>query len=101
MQGPSPQIAEGAQGKHIPGHNNFREGRSVLTADPEELGRYAGTGQSLNSTPIGMPGSKERVDFGQHIGTTLDEAGNASDTTVGIIHYSSRGIHIVPARPIQ
>lgn len=38
-----------AQGKHIPGHKNFIEGRSILTISMEEaqelVNRYAGTGE--------------------------------------------------------
>jgi len=97
--GPSPKINEGQQGKHQVGHNNFQTGRSELKAEPSELGRHAGTGQQVGRIEVGLPGSKERVDFGQSIGTSVDQAGNASDTTVGIIHYGKNGIHIVPARP--
>jgi filamentous hemagglutinin len=46
-----------------------------------------------------VPGSKERVDFGEVIGKYVDRSGNAVDTTKGIIHYAQDGIHIVPARP--
>ena len=99
MQGPSPKIHEGQQGKHQIGHNNYTPGRSVLTADPSELGRHAGTGQQVGKIEVGLPGSKERVDFGQIIGTTVDKAGSASPTTVGMIHYGKSGIHIVPAKP--
>jgi len=37
---------------------------------------------------------RERVDFGEVIGNV-----NGVPTTKGIIHYSSDGAHIVPARP--
>ena len=100
VQGPSPKIHTGAQGKHIPGHNNYEEGRSTLSADPSELGRQAGTGQQLGKVEVGLPGSKERVDFGTHIGEHVDPAtGVSSPTTKGVIHYGGKGIHIVPARP--
>jgi RHS repeat-associated protein len=99
-QGPSPLIHPGAQGKHIPGHNNFQPGKSRLTVDPSELGRHAGTGQQVGNIKVGLPGSKERVNFGQQIGEYVDPAtGIASPTTNGIIHYGGNGIHIVPARP--
>jgi filamentous hemagglutinin len=51
------------------------------------------------SPPVGKPGSRERVDFGENIGTYIDRAGNSSPTTKGIIHYGKDGMHIVPARP--
>lgn len=47
------------------------------------------------------PGFKERVDFGSTIGEYSDrETGQMIATTVGILHYSKRGLHVVPARPI-
>lgn len=43
---------------------------------------------------------KTRVDFGKNIGTYVDpETGKSAETTVGIIHNSKKGAHIVPARP--
>lgn len=95
MQGPPSQVHWGKQGKHIPGHNNFIPGRSPLTADPNDLARYTGTGQQVGAIPLGTAGAKERVDFGYIIGTH-----NGIPTTNGIIHYDGNGmIHIVPARP--
>ncbi len=99
LHGASPKINPGQQGKHQIGHNNHTPGRSVLTADPAALGRHAGTGQQVGKTEVGLPGSKERVNFGEEIGTYVDQAGAATPTTNGIIHYGSNGIHIVPARP--
>ncbi|UHQ23526.1 polymorphic toxin type 50 domain-containing protein [Lysobacter sp. 5GHs7-4] len=101
MHGPSPRIHAGQQGKHQMGHNNYQPGKSILTGDPEVLGRRAGTGQSINSIEVGRPGSKERVNFGEEIGNYVDPAGNATPTTNGIIHYGKNGIHIVPSRPDQ
>ncbi|MCI5142253.1 MAG: hypothetical protein D3909_11160 [Candidatus Electrothrix sp. ATG1] len=77
----------------------FIFGRSTMTSDPTKLAEKAGTGQQVGKTPVGQPGSKERVNFGEKIGNYVDQAGNASPTTNGIIHYSKGGIHIVPARP--
>ncbi|UNK42125.1 polymorphic toxin type 50 domain-containing protein [Luteimonas sp. S4-F44] len=99
MHGPSPKINLGQQGKHQVGHNNYQPGRSILTANPAELGRHAGAGQQVNNIPVGLPGSRERVNFGQEIGTTIDRAGNSSPKKNGIIHYGSNGINIVPSRP--
>lgn len=92
----------GKQGKHIIGHNNYQEGRSVLThQSPQDLvDRYAGKGEQLGRINIGMPGSKERVDFEVQIGIFKDLSnGNELPTTMGIIHYAADGVHIVPARP--
>ncbi|WP_223250213.1 polymorphic toxin type 50 domain-containing protein [Marilutibacter maris] len=99
MHGPSPNIKLGHQGKHQVGDNNYRPGRSILTGDPAELGRYAGTGRKVGDIEVGRPGSKERVNFGREIGYYVDRNGNAISTTNGIIHYGKAGIHIVPSRP--
>src|SRR2546423_15596087 len=39
-----PAINSGRQDKHIPGTNNYRPGRSTLTAAPERTAAKAGTG---------------------------------------------------------
>ncbi|WP_420220217.1 polymorphic toxin type 50 domain-containing protein [Pseudomonas orientalis] len=94
-----PAIKWSAQEKHFPAHNSYTPGRSVLSSDPRKLAESAGTGQQVGNIPVGMPGSKERVNFGGPIGTYIDGAGAATPTANGIIHYSKDGIHIVPARP--
>lgn len=98
--GGAPKIHMGQQGKHIVGHNNFLQGSSVLTADPSKLAARAGTGTPVNNVARGQPGFRERVNFGDTIGQYVDEAtGQATETTMGIIHYGMGGIHVVPARP--
>ena len=92
-------INAGKQGKHIVGHNNYIEGRSVFQGTLDDAQRlvneFGGTGEW-----IGV--NKERVNFGQEIGQYVNPAtGEVLDTTVGIIHYSNTGTHIVPARPIR
>lgn len=86
------------QGKHIFGHNNFIEGRSIFTHANAQalLDEFAGTGQRLAGA-FGGPG-KERVNFGQVIGQ-INVNGVMTNTTNGIIHYSKTGAHIVPANP--
>lgn len=99
---PPPKINEGQQGKHIPDHNNFQPGKSELTdANPQLLlNQGAGRGQQIGDTLVGQPGSKERVDFGKIIGNYVDPVtGEKTPTPKGIIHYGSRGAHIVPSRP--
>ena len=91
------RIHEGNQGKHIPGHNNYQKGKSVFTGSTEKaqelINKYAGTGQWI-------PPNKERIDFGEVIGTYIDrDTGKAYETTRGTIHYSQTGAHIVPAAP--
>ena len=92
-------IHAGRQGKHIVGHNNYENGRSILTislAEAEKLlKKYGGTGQKVNV-------SSKRVNFEMIIGKFVDkETGKAYDTTVGTIRYSKDGAHIVPARPLN
>ncbi len=90
-------IHTGRQEKHIAGSNNFTSGRSVFNGTTKQaealIKKYSGTGQPLGN-------NKERVDFGKVIGTYVDEStGKEYPTTMGIIHYSKDGGHIVPARP--
>ncbi|GAB0154353.1 hypothetical protein MnBA_37530 [Marinobacterium sp. BA1] len=99
---PGLKIHAGKQGKHIPGHNNFTQGRSELThPNPQSLvDSYAGKGVPVNKIPAGQPGYRERVNFQENIGKYVDpSSGNSSSTTNGIIHHSKDGVHIVPARP--
>ncbi|WP_418646900.1 RHS repeat-associated core domain-containing protein [Thauera butanivorans] len=98
-KGVRPEVNWGQQAKHFPGHNNYMPGKSTLTANPSKLADKAGTGQQIGNVPVGSPGSKERVDFGENIGKYVDLNGSASATSNGIIHYGKNGIHIVPARP--
>jgi filamentous hemagglutinin len=90
----------GQQEKHFPGHPNFQLGRSTMTENPERLIERAGSGTPVGSTARGIPGFKERVDFEEVIGMWVPrEGGDPIPTTIGMLHYGSRGIHIVPARP--
>jgi hypothetical protein len=91
-------VHAGKQGKHILGHNNYTAGRSILngTEDGAQklVDEFAGTGQWKTA-------NKEMVDFGKNIGKYVDiNTGEILDTTRGIIHYSKKGVHIVPAKPI-
>ena len=92
-------IHMGKQGKHIIGHNNYQKGKSILNISTDSaqslIKKYSGTGQKINS-------HKERVNFKRVIGKYFDEkTGKAYDTTMGMIHYSKDGAHIVPLRPID
>jgi hypothetical protein len=90
----------GQQEKHFPGHPNFQLGRSAMAENPERLIERAGSGTPAGFTARGLPGFKERVDFQDVIGMWVPrEGGDPMSTTIGMLHYGSRGIHIVPARP--
>ncbi|MBQ9601591.1 MAG: hypothetical protein IJR46_06220, partial [Neisseriaceae bacterium] len=97
------KIETGKQNKHIEGTNEYKTAggnRSILTADPNSLTSKFGTGQQIGKIPVGQPGSKERIDFGRYIGYYIKEDGtNKTPTTIGTVHYSKNGAHIVPARP--
>ena len=57
------------------------------------VNKFAGTGQWF-------PPNKERINFGQIIGSYVDrKTGKSYKTTMGTIHYSKTGTHIVPAKP--
>ena len=84
------------QGKHIIGHKNYTV-RSIFSGSLSEaqtlIKKHAGSG-------IKLSGNKERIDFGRQIGYYVDQStGLKLPTTIGIIHYSKDGAHIVPCRP--
>ena len=89
-------IESAKQGKHILGHRGYIPGRSPFThGDPQALlDRFSGKGQPRGKVLRGLPGFKERVDFGEVIGEI-----DGQPTTNGIIHYSKKGAHIVPSNP--
>lgn len=89
----------GKQGKHIVGHNNYQKGKSILEISIDEaqdlINKYSGKGQK-----IGV--NRERINFEKIIGDYIDpQTGESYKTTVGTIHYSKTGTHIVPERPID
>ena len=90
-------IHSGKQGKHIPSHNNYQKGKSIFYGSAKKaqslVNKFAGTGQWVGT-------HKERVNFGEVIGAYVDpKTGKSYKTTIGIIHYSQTGAHIVPAKP--
>ncbi|MFP1787672.1 polymorphic toxin type 50 domain-containing protein, partial [Lonsdalea quercina] len=93
----STKIHDGAQGKHIPGHNNYVDGKSVIDAKPQELldNYHAG---NVNTSRV-INDNKVKVDFGDVIGTHKDMNGTSTSTSWGIIHSGKNGAHIVPALP--
>jgi filamentous hemagglutinin len=101
-----PSINKGQQNKHVPGTNEYKIAseaglnKSILSVPPDSLLSKLGTGQQVGNTPVGTPGSKERINYGQPIGNYIDpQTGISTPTTNGIVHYGKNGVHIVPARP--
>jgi len=92
------KISIGKQGKHIIGHNNYINGRSILKANPQKLLDKIHTKDIKAISKVGD--NKVRVDFGEVIGEYVDQAtGKAVPTTKGIIHIGKDGAHIIPAKP--
>lgn len=90
-------IEKDKQGKHIEGHKNYKKGKSTITISLSELqqlsNRFSGKGERIGT-------NKERVDFGKTIGYYVDpNTGKKHATSIGIIHHSKKGTHIVPSRP--
>ncbi len=80
----------GQQEKHFLGHHAYIPGRSQLRADPRKLIQRAGTGQPVNVVPRGQPGFRERIDFGEEIGTFVSRrTGEELSTTRGILTTAS------------
>ena len=91
----------GRQGKHIIGHNNYKpeKFKSIFTGSMEDakklIDKYSGTGKRLGD-------KRERVNFNQVIGKYVDpKTGKTYNTTIGTIHHSKDGAHIVPEKPID
>jgi hypothetical protein len=90
----NPNINQGMQGKHIPGHNNYEAGKSTMNSDvnPQQLldsarnGQYPVIGAGARGDPV--------VDFGRPIGI---DAASGLPTQFGTIHSGNKGSHIVPA----
>ncbi|MEE6076941.1 polymorphic toxin type 50 domain-containing protein, partial [Avibacterium paragallinarum] len=94
------------QNKHLENTNEYNialsngERKSIITTNLDSLKGYAGSGQKIGKNDVGSPGSKERVNFDKIIGNYIDPiTGESIPTSMGIIHYSKKGYHIVPARP--
>lgn len=96
-------VLEGRQGKHIKADSNYIEGRSYLTISLEEIQalvkKYAGTGKcefyrSGQWSNTEIIGKTERP-----IGFVINpETLEETATSAFKIHYSKKGIHIVPCR---
>ncbi|MBC9176318.1 polymorphic toxin type 50 domain-containing protein [Pseudoroseomonas ludipueritiae] len=75
--------------------------RGTLYADPDALIKeFAGKGRVVTGSKPGGGGTRESSDTGSRIMDVYrHKDGREALTTRGMIHYSSRGAHIVPARP--
>ena len=99
----STTIENGKQGKHIKSHENYIPGRSYLTISEKEaqdiVNKYAGTGY-LQRDKKDLWKHKEIVEANKPIGMNVDPiTGEEVETRRFVIHYSKKGVHIVPTRP--
>lgn len=106
------KVLAAKQNQHINGTKEWRERcerqggavlQSEITLSLEEIqalvDEYAGTGRLIvtNAEP---PQVKETITIkGRIIGTWRDEAGRVSETDTLTVHYSKRGVHVVPSAP--
>lgn len=101
----SKTIESGKQDKHIVGSNNYTNGRSYLTISLEEaqklVDKYAGTGD-IKWTNSGAWASKEVITADKIIGICVDPVTSEKiETRRFTIHYSKKGVHIVPAKEVN
>lgn len=97
-------IEKGKQDKHIVGSNNYTPGRSYLTITVDEaqalVNKYAGTGD-IKWNNSGAWANKEVVTADKPIGVCVDPVtGEEIETRRFTIHYSKKGVHIVPAKEV-
>lgn len=95
------KINTGRQDKHIRGKNNFKEGKSELTADSEKLLELYFAKGSPQYTRKGEWNKRVIFEHDENIGIYVSENGERLETKKGTMHYSvDKGVHIVPAHPI-
>lgn len=97
-------VHKGKQGKHIIGHNNFKEGKSRLVVEDAKDGvkfaqylvnKYARTGL-IKRDKNGNWTSKEKIEAQEIVGYVNTDGENFVATKCFMIHYSKTGVHIVP-----
>ena len=86
----------GKQGKHFTWHNNYREGKSIVTIRPERIRDL------VKKYTNKKHGQREYIDFEEPIGKWYNiNDGKYYDTTRGTLHWAKDGgYHIVPAPPV-
>lgn len=93
-------IHQGKQDKHIRGTANYIEGKSYLTISNDEIqelvNNYAGTGKILRDKK-GRWKQQEVIDTDKIVGISINDiTGVSTETKSFKIHYSKKGVHIVP-----
>lgn len=97
-------VEDGKQGKHLVVHNNYKAGRSYFERGTtveqiqKAVDRYAGSGR-IEMRKNGKPGNKETVRIPELTGYAVDQnTKETSATHIFKIHYSDKGVHIVPKK---
>ena len=97
-------IRQGLQDKHIVGTKNYNQEiangnlPSILTENAQKLIKeYAGKGKLQIDYYDNWDG-KEKFFANRKIGICRSKNGLNETTRVGFIHYSNKGVHIVPGR---
>lgn len=93
-------VSEGSQGKHIKGHNNYIEGKSYITVPVEKIqllvNKYASHGK-LVYNKNGQWSKKEIIVSDDYVGYAVNSKAKTEQITKSFkIHYSNKGVHIVP-----
>ena len=88
------------QNRHIIGTAEYIEGRSILSANADNLlAEFGGKGMPRTGNLDKVLINQEFVDCGRVIGIFKDKNGVVVNTSKIIIKYSKNGAHIVPSRP--
>ena len=89
------------QNRHFRNSDGYIEGRSYFyeDVDPKELiDQYHGTGE-IRLSESGNWINKEFITLDKDIGVHIEQATGLQTTTNSFaMHYSKRGIHLVPSR---
>ncbi len=92
-------VHEGKQLKHIKNSNNYTSNKSYLTIDFSQIqdivNKNAGHGK-IAQIGNGIIGNKEIVELDTNVGFVKDIFGEWQPTNRVKIHYSKKGVHIVP-----
>jgi hypothetical protein len=93
-------VETGKQGKHIVGHNNYKDNKSVLTIPIEQVqeivNKTAGTGRLLYTKNEERFTNKELIVYNSVVGKVKNINGEWEETNKFTIHYAKNGVHIVP-----
>ncbi|MBQ9956677.1 MAG: hypothetical protein IJO99_03825 [Ruminococcus sp.] len=98
------EINHEKQARHLLG-DGYIEGRSYFTVSEDALAQILkekyGTGELKFDDKTGKWKRKEIIEVLYDIGICIDKNGNKELTNRITIHYSSTGVHLVPAKKVR